>query len=197
MGSEARRDFYARMDAANVDLKGFTDEFYVKTCGGRLQPVLDTLAYLRHETGVWFEITTLLIPGCNDSSEEIAAQCQWIRRELGPDVPLHFTAFHPDYKMTHLPATPASTLFRARDIALAAGLYHVYTGNVHDVEGGTTFCHQCREPLIVRDWHAVLDYALTASGACRHCGAPLAGRYGEGPGSWGRRRLPVRIGVAA
>src|SRR5438105_1699794 len=165
IGSEARRDFYAKMDAANVDLKGFTDEFYVKVCGGKLQPVLDTLVYLKHETSVWFEITLLLIPGKNDSAEEIAALCKWIMRELGPDVPLHFTAFHPDYKMMDLPPTPAATLTRSRDIALREGLRYVYTGNVHDVAGGTTFCHHCREPLIVRDWHAILDYAVSADGA--------------------------------
>jgi len=140
IGTEARRDFYAKMDAANVDLKGFTDEFYFKLCGARLQPVLDTLVYLKQETDVWFEITTLLIPGKNDSDAEIEAESKWIMRELGPDVPLHFTAFHPDYKMTDVPHTPGSTLTRARKIALAEGLHYVYTGNVHDREGGTTFC---------------------------------------------------------
>src|SRR5207344_306232 len=123
-----RRDFYAKMDAANVDLKAFTEEFYFKTTGSHLQPVLDSLVYLKHETSVWFEITTLLIPTKNDSDHEITAMCQWIRTELGIDVPLHFTAFHPDWKMNELPATPASTLTRARNIALNQGLQYVYTG---------------------------------------------------------------------
>ncbi len=145
IGVDARREFYAKMDAANVDLKGFTDEFYVKLCGAHLQPVLDTLVYLKRETDVWFEITTLLIPGKNDSDAELEAMSAWIVRELGTDVPLHFTAFHPDYKMTDLARTPAATLTRARDIALAAGLRYVYTGNVHDRAGGTTFCPGCGE----------------------------------------------------
>src|SRR6185295_14803980 len=136
--AEPRREFYARMDAANVDLKGFTDEFYYKICGGRLQPVLDTLEYLVKETQVWTEITTLLIPGKNDSDEELRAESKWIMQHLGPDVPLHFTAFHPDHKMTDIPATPASTLTRARKIALDEGLHYVYTGNVHDATGGST-----------------------------------------------------------
>ncbi|TMG84705.1 MAG: AmmeMemoRadiSam system radical SAM enzyme, partial [Betaproteobacteria bacterium] len=161
IGAAARRDFYAKMDAANVDLKGFTDDFYVKLCGARLQPVLETLIYLVHETKVWTEITTLLIPGKNDSDAEIEAEAKWIMRELGPDVPLHFTAFHPDYKMTDIPHTPASTLTRARRIARAEGLHYVYTGNVHDSEGGTTFCPACAKPVIVRDWYEILDYAMT------------------------------------
>src|SRR5687767_14533573 len=146
---EPRREFYALMDAANVDLKGFTDEFYVKLTGAHLAPVLDTLAYLKHETDVWFEITTLLIPTKNDSDAENRAMAKWIRRELGPDVPLHFTAFHPDFKMTDLPPTPAATLARMRRIAIDEGLHYVYTGNVHDPEGGTTFCPKCRAALIV------------------------------------------------
>jgi len=150
---EPRREFYSKMDAANVDLKAFTDDFYVKLTGGHLQPVLDTLVYLKRETNVWFEITTLLIPGNNDSDAELSAMSQWILRELGPEVPLHFSAFHPDWKMTDVPPTPASTLTRARDIALKAGLHYVYTGNVHDTTGGTTFCPSCHEALIVRDWY--------------------------------------------
>jgi len=197
IGVEARRDFYAKMDAANVDLKGFTDEFYVKVCGARLQPVLDTLAYLRHETSVWTEITTLLIPGKNDSDAEIEAECKWIARELGPDVPLHFTAFHPDYKMTDVVRTPAATLTRARNIAIGEGLRYVYTGNVHDVEGGTTFCPGCANKLIVRDWHEILSYAVSADGRCGHCGTPLPGRFAPRVEHWGRRRVPVRINVAA
>src|SRR5436190_9106048 len=173
---EPRREFYAKMDAANVDLKGFTDEFYVKLTGAKLAPVLDTLAYLKHETKVWFEITTLLIPGKNDSPEEILAMSKWIARELGPDVPLHFTAFHPDFKMTDLPPTPASTLTRSRQIAMGEGLNYVYTGNVHDREGGTTFCPSCKAALIVRDWHRIDSYRVTADGKCPDCHAAIPGR---------------------
>ncbi|MEI8029950.1 MAG: AmmeMemoRadiSam system radical SAM enzyme, partial [Comamonadaceae bacterium] len=133
MHAQARRDFYGKMDAANVDLKAFTEDFYFKLTGSHLQPVLDTLVYLKRETEVWFEITTLLIPDHNDSEQEIAALSHWIMRELGPDVPLHFSAFHPDHKMRDVPATPAATLVRARNIALKEGLHHVYTGNVHHV----------------------------------------------------------------
>jgi pyruvate formate lyase activating enzyme len=197
IGTEARRDFYAKMDAANVDLKGFTDEFYFKLCGARLQPVLDTLVYLKHETDVWFEITTLLIPGKNDSDAEIEAESKWVMRELGPDVPLHFTAFHPDYKMLDIAHTPASTLSRARKIALAEGLHYVYTGNVHDREGGTTFCPGCAKPVIVRDWYEILDYSLTPDGRCKHCATRLPGRYDMFERPWGRRRVPVRINASA
>ena len=196
IGTEARREFYAKMDAANVDLKGFTDEFYFKLCGARLQPVLDTLVYLKHETDVWFEITTLLIPGKNDSDAEIEAESKWIMRELGPDVPLHFTAFHPDYKMMDIAHTPASTLTRARKIALAEGLHYVYTGNVHDVEGGTTCCPSCREPLVQRDWYEVLACKLDASSACPRCATPIAGRFGAFRRGFGRRRIPVRLAAA-
>jgi len=197
IGTEARREFYAKMDAANVDLKGFTDEFYVKLCGARLQPVLDTLVYLRHETDVWFEITTLLIPGKNDSPAEIEAMSKWIVRELGTEVPLHFTAFHPDYKMMDLPRTPAATLSRSREIALREGIRYVYTGNVHDRTGGTTFCPGCAAPLIVRDWHEILRYELTPQGACNRCGTELPGRFEQFDAQWGRRRVPVRLAVAA
>jgi pyruvate formate lyase activating enzyme len=195
IGADARREFFAKMDAANVDLKGFTDDFYVKLCGARLQPVLDTLVYLAHETSVWTEITTLLIPGKNDSDEELAAMCRWIARELGPDVPLHFTAFHPDYKMTDLAHTPAATLARARAIGLREGLRYVYTGNIHDREGGTTFCPGCARPLIVRDWHEILRYDVTADGRCSHCSAALPGRFGAFRQGWGRRRVPVRVAL--
>jgi pyruvate formate lyase activating enzyme len=181
------------MDAANVDLKGFTDEFYVKLCGARLQPVLDTLVYLRRETDVWFEITTLLIPGKNDSSEEIEAECRWIMQELGPDVPVHFTAFHPDYKMDDLPATPPATLTRARGIAESLGLRYVYTGNVHDTEGGTTRCPGCRNAVIVRDWHRILNYRLTDDGKCKECGTPVAGQFERFGKPFGQRRIPVRL----
>jgi len=188
-----RREFFAKMDAANVDLKAFTDDFYYKLCGARLKPVLDTLSYLRHETDVWVEITTLLIPGKNDSNAEIQAECKWIRKELGLDVPVHFTAFHPDYKMPDVPATPAATLRRARDIALGEGLHYVFTGNVHDERGGTTFCPSCSAALIVRDWYRIEEYRVTAEGKCPDCGAGIAGRYGEFNGQFGPRRIPIAI----
>jgi pyruvate formate lyase activating enzyme len=190
---EPRREIYAKMDAANVDLKAFTDDFYVKLTGAHLRPVLDTLIYLKRETDVWFEITTLLIPGKNDSDAELSAMSQWILRELGPDVPLHFSAFHPDWKMLDVPATPASTLTRARDIALKAGLHYVYTGNVHDTTGGTTFCPGCREPLIVRDWYRIDDYVLTPDGHCPQCGTAIAGRFGAFSHPFGNRRIPVSL----
>ena len=193
MHDQARREFYAKMDAANVDLKAFTDEFYVKLCGAHLKPVLDTLVYLKHETAVWFEITTLLIPGKNDSAEEITAMCKWIAKELGPDVPLHFTAFHPDYKMDDLPPTPPATLHRSRQIALDAGLHYVYTGNVHDSEGGTTFCPSCHAALIVRDWHEITSYDVTPDGKYPHCVTPIAGAFEAFHGQFGRRRIPVAI----
>jgi pyruvate formate lyase activating enzyme len=193
MHAEPRREFYAKMDAANVDLKGFTDEFYFKLCGAHLQPVLDTLVYLKHETDVWFEITTLLIPGKNDSDAEIEAECRWIMKELGPDVPLHFTAFHPDYKMMDVPHTPPSTLTRARRIALAQGLRYVYTGNVHDEKGGSTYCPGCGAPLILRDWYRIDDYRVTPDGRCPDCGTAIAGRFETFRRAFGPRRIPVAI----
>jgi pyruvate formate lyase activating enzyme len=191
--AQPRREFYAKMDAANVDLKAFTDEFYFKLCGAHLQPVLDTLVYLKHETDVWFEITTLLIPGKNDSDEELRAECQWIMKALGPDVPIHFTAFHPDYKMDDLPPTPPATLTRARRIALEAGLQHVYTGNVHDAAGGSTYCVGCKKVLIVRDWHRVDKYCLMPDGTCPDCGTVLPGRYETFKAQFGRRRIPLYL----
>jgi pyruvate formate lyase activating enzyme len=179
------------MDAANVDLKAFTDEFYFKLCGARLQPVLDTLVYLKNETDVWFEITTLLIPGKNDSDQEIRAECQWIMKALGADVPVHFTAFHPDYKMDDLPPTPPATLTRARRIALEEGLHYVYTGNVHDAAGGATYCVGCKKPLIVRDWHRIEDYAVLPDGSCPECATALPGRYESFKKQFGRRRIPL------
>jgi pyruvate formate lyase activating enzyme len=192
---EPRREFYAKMDAANVDLKGFTDDFYVKLTGAKLAPVLDTLVYLEHETDVWNEITTLLIPGKNDSDEELRAESRWIYRELGPDVPLHFTAFHPDFKMTDLPPTPAATLARARRIAMDEGLRYVYTGNVHDAEGGTTFCHGCGSALVERDWHRIVSYRVKADGTCPDCGTAIPGRFEafDKREQFGRRRIPVRL----
>ena len=192
---EPRREFYSRMDAANVDLKAFTEDFYFKLTGAHLQPVLDTLVYLARETEVWTEITTLLIPGKNDSDEEIEAQCKWIVQNLGRDVPLHFSAFHPDWKMRDVPATPAATLRRARETALRAGLRYVYTGNVHDEAGGTTHCPACGEAVIVRDWYEIRAYHLTDEGACAFCGHKLAGRYGKFGKPFGARRIPVRLAL--
>jgi pyruvate formate lyase activating enzyme len=190
---EPRREFYSHIDAANVDLKAFTQNFYHRVCAGHLDAVLDTLRYLRHETDVWFEITTLLIPGQNDSDAEIDAETRWIAEELGPDVPLHFTAFHPDYKMRDIPPTPPATLSRARRIGLVNGLHHVYTGNVHDPAGGTTYCPGCGHPVVVRDWYVINRYDLTDDGCCRRCGAHLPGVYQGRAGRWGARRVPVSL----
>jgi pyruvate formate lyase activating enzyme len=195
--AEPRAEFYRHMDAANVDLKGFTERFYKYVCGGQLEPVLDTLRYLRHETDVWFEITTLLIPGENDSSEEVDALTRWLVEELGPDVPIHFTAFHPDWKMLDKPRTPASTLTRAREIAMRNGVRYAYTGNVHDEGGGSTYCHACGARLVGRDWYVLTAWNLTGDGKCASCGAPCPGVFEARPGSWGARRMPVRLGSFA
>jgi pyruvate formate lyase activating enzyme len=195
MHDQPRHEFYAKMDAANVDLKAFTEDFYFKLTGSHLQNVLDTLVYLRHETKVWFEITTLLIPGHNDSDEEITALSRWVMKELGPDVPLHFSAFHPDHKMLDVPATPPSTLIRARNIAIKEGLHLVYTGNVHHREGDTTYCPHCHATLIERDWYQIKQYRLTPNGDCPECGAPVAGRFAEKAGNFGRKRVPIGIGA--
>ncbi|MCL4805234.1 MAG: AmmeMemoRadiSam system radical SAM enzyme [Anaerolineae bacterium] len=188
----ARPEFFAHMDAANVDLKGFTEAFYRDVCAAELGPVLDTLRYLKRETKVWFELTTLLIPGLNDSDEELDAMTRWVVDELGPAVPMHFTAFHPDYKLRDRPPTPAATLARARRIALANGVRYAYTGNVHDEAGGSTFCHNCGERLIGRDWFELTAWNLTGDGHCRRCGAACAGVFDGPPGDWGARRQPVR-----
>jgi pyruvate formate lyase activating enzyme len=191
--ADPRREFYSKLDAANVDLKAFTDEFYFKLTGAHLSPVLETLRYIKHETNTWLEITTLLIPGKNDSDAELEAMTQWIAKELGPDVPLHFSAFHPDYKMTDIPATPAQTLSHARAIAMQAGLHYVYTGNVHDTDGGTTYCPSCHAPLIVRDWYRIEDYRLTADGHCPHCQTQIAGHFEKFTRQFGNRRIPIAI----
>ena len=193
MCDEPRRELYRYMDAANVDLKAFTEQFYKQVTVGHLQPVLDTLVYLKRETNVWFEITTLLIPGENDSEKEIEELTQWVMEHLGPDVPLHFTAFHPDYKMLDKPPTPASTLTMARRIAVKNGLRYAYTGNVHDEEGGSTYCHQCGRKLIGRDWYVMTEWHLTHDGLCMYCGAPCAGVFEAQPGTWGAKRLPIRL----
>lgn len=194
MTEESRGEFYRHMDAANVDLKGFSEEFYEKITSGHLQPVLDTLIYLKKETKVWFEITTLLIPGLNDSPDELHAMSEWIMSNLGPDVPLHFTAFHPDYKMLDRPGTPYNTLRDARRIAMSKGLRYVYTGNVHDSEGSSTYCPGCHKRVIERDWFELGEYHVGAQGGCVFCGTKIAGHFDKMPGSWGAKRLPVRLG---
>lgn len=193
MCAQPREEFFRHIDAANVDLKGFTGEFYHRTCLADLDPVLETLRYLRHQTSVWLEITNLLIPGLNDSDAEIDAMTRWVAGQLGPDVPVHFTAFHPDFKMRDRPPTPAATLARARRIAMDNGVRYAYTGNVHDPAGQSTRCHQCGALLIERDWYELGSWRLTRDGRCASCGTPLAGVF-EGPaGTWGPRRLPVQI----
>jgi len=191
---QAARDFFPVMDAANVDLKGFTEAFYHRRCGGALAPVLETLKYIRHETRCWLELTTLLIPGENDSDEEIAAMCDWVVKELGSTVPMHFTAFHPDYKMREIPPTPPETLRRARKIAQRYGVRYAYTGNVHDTEGDSTWCHRCGQRLIGRDWYELTGWNLDERGCCSRCGTPCPGRFEAKPGTWGAKRLLVRLG---
>ena len=190
---EPRSEFYRYMDAANIDLKAFTEKFYRKITGSHLQAVLDTLVYLKHETSVWFEITNLIIPGENDSDEELHAMTGWIVENLGPDVPIHFTAFHPDWKMRDIPHTPSATLGRARDIAISNGIYYAYTGNVHDQVGGTTCCHHCNTPLIERDWYVINGWHLINGAVCPSCGAACHGVFEQEPGAWGARRMPVRL----
>ncbi len=171
------RELFSFIDATNVDLKGFSEEFYNKVTGGHLAPVLDLLCYIHHETDVWLEITTLLIPGLNDSEKEIAELSRWISTHLGPDVPLHFSAFHPDFRMLDLPPTPRETLSMGRKIAMDEGLRFVYTGNVHDPAGGTTFCPECRSPLIIRDWFSILSWNMDADGRCAVCHQKIPGRF--------------------
>jgi len=190
---EARPEFYRHMDAANVDLKAFTEKFYKNLTLSALQPVLDTLVYIKKETNVWLEITNLIIPGENDTEQELHEMSEWIMKNLGPDVPLHFTAFHPDFRMMDHPPTPPSTLTKARDIALSKGLHYVYTGNVHDPQGSSTYCPQCKKLLIERDWYELGDYNLINKNQCRFCGYVVPGYFEAGPGTWGPRRQPVRM----
>jgi pyruvate formate lyase activating enzyme len=199
MTDEARSDLYGHIDAANVDLKGFTEGFYQKLCSAKLAPVLETLEYLRNRTKVWFEITTLLIPGENDGDAELHALSRWVVDHLGPDIPLHFSAFHPDWKMTDVAATPPATLKRARAIAMSEGIHYVYMGNVHDPEGGATWCPGCGEIVVERDWYRLGRWNLVLSpkggglGCCRFCGAEIPGHFEAEPGNWGAKRLPVRL----
>jgi pyruvate formate lyase activating enzyme len=188
----ARPAFYEYIDAANVDLKGFTDDFYRQYCAGRLQPVLDTLRWLARETSVWLEITNLIIPQANDNPDDIKRMCQWIVEQLGPDVPLHFSAFHPDFKLTDRPPTPVGALVAAYDIARQAGIRYIYTGNVPDPQRQHTYCPGCGRAVIERSGYDILSFAITSS-RCAFCQAPVAGRFDNQPGAWGPRRLPVRI----
>ncbi len=194
---EPRKEFFSYIDAANVDLKGFTEKFYKRLCAGQLEPVLDTLKYIKHETGVWLEITTLLIPGENDSRDEIEAMSIWIREHLGSDVPLHFSAFHPDWKMTDTPHTSHASLSKAREIARRSGIKYVYLGNVHDKMASSTYCPSCADLLIGRDWYQLSDWKIRQGGnyegRCASCSEHIAGVFEVNPGKWGRKRQPVRF----
>ena len=194
----AGEEFFSHMDAANVDLKGFTESFYKQLCSSELSQVLETLKYLKHETNVWFELTNLIIPGENDSPSEIEKMTEWVVENLGPDVPMHFSAFHPDWKMMEHERTPKDTLVRSRQIALKNGVRYAYTGNVHDFEGASTYCHSCGDMLIGRDWYELSTWNLTFdgnySGNCKGCGTPLAGVFDGPAGDWGRKRVPLRFG---
>ena len=192
-GDGPREEFFAHIDAANVDLKAFNERFYRDHCGAHLQPVLDTLIYLRKRTNVWFELTTLLIPGQNDSPEELDQMTKWVVNELGQDTPMHFSAFHPDFKMTDLPRTPIETLTLAREIAMENGIRYAFTGNINDPVGASTYCHKCGERLIGRDWYELVSWNITDKGTCNKCGAPCAGRFNGPPTGWGRRFEPVDL----
>jgi pyruvate formate lyase activating enzyme len=193
ISDKARGDFYACMDAANVDLKAFTERFYHRLTGAHLQPVLDNLEWLVKETDVWVELTTLLIPGENDSDAEVRQMCDWVLEHLGPAVPMHFTAFHPDFRMTDHPPTPVETLRRARRIALDAGIHYAYTGNAWDPDGQSTWCHACGQRLIGRSGYEIDAWHLTSEGRCNVCATPVAGVFEPVPGHWGSRRVPIRL----
>ncbi|MDE3179377.1 MAG: AmmeMemoRadiSam system radical SAM enzyme [Acidobacteriota bacterium] len=169
-------DIYEHIDAANVDLKAFTERFYAKTTLTHLDPVLETLKTLRHETGVWFEITNLMIPDLNDGAEETKELCAWVLENLGDDVPLHFTAFHPDFKLRDRPGTPPETLHRARRIAMESGLKFVYEGNIYS-DGGNTVCPGCKRTVLKRWWHKVSDRRISEEGSCEFCGERIAGYF--------------------
>jgi pyruvate formate lyase activating enzyme len=192
---EPRVEFFDAVDAANVDLKAFTERFYHKICGGHLAPVLETLEYIGNETDTWLELTTLLIPGENDSEQELQAMTAWVVEHLGPDVPMHFTAFHPSWKMRDRKHTPIATLTRARAIARSNGVRHAYTGNVHDPAGASTYCHHCGELLIEREWYRLGYWGLDQCGNCEGCGTTLAGHFAETADSLGARRVPLRLSV--
>ncbi len=190
---EPRIEFFKSMDATNVDLKAFSERFYHKICGGHLAPVLETLEYIKHETDTWLEVTTLLIPGENDSEQELQEMTAWVVEHLGPEVPLHFTAFHPDWKMMDIKSTPALTLTKARKIALDNGVHYAYTGNVHDTGGSSTWCHHCGELLIERDWYQLGRWGLDEYGSCAKCGTTVPGYFEATAGNFGAHRIPVQI----
>ncbi len=193
MNPKPREEFYRHMDAANVDLKAFTEDFYHRLCGAHMEAVLETLKYIKNETETWLELTTLLIPGENDSEKELEEMTQWVVENLGPDVPMHFSAFHPDWKMLDYPPTPSKTLTQAREIAMKNGVRHAYTGNVYDERGGSTYCHECGQKLIGRDWYVLGAWNLDEKGRCNKCKTPCAGIFDANPGTWGARRQPVRM----
>jgi len=190
---EPRAEFYQHMDAANVDLKAFSERFYHKITGSHLQPVLETLIYLKQETQVWFELTTLLIPDENDSEAEINALSAWVVDNLGPDVPVHFSVFHPDWKMHNKPMTPQATVKKARQIALDNGINHVYVGNMHDKAADSTWCHHCGELIIGRDWYQLSEWQLDLQGCCLSCGSQCVGVFDTSPGVWGPKRQLVKM----
>jgi pyruvate formate lyase activating enzyme len=177
----ARPDVFRGIDAANIDLKAFDDTFYRQLCGARLSVVLDTIEWAAHQAGLWLELTTLLIPGRNDAPQQVERLCQWILTHVGADVPLHFSAFHPDYRLTALPTTPSATLTRARAQARELGLHHVYSGNVRDPACQSTFCPGCRSLLIERAGYEIGEWQLTEQGCCPRCGRALAGVFGHQP----------------
>jgi pyruvate formate lyase activating enzyme len=187
---EPRRAVFEVMDATNVDLKGFTEDFYQHYTLSHLAPVLDTLCWLHHESQVWLEITNLVIPRANDNLDDIRRMCDWILENLGADVPLHFTAFHPDFRLRDRPPTPPATLVAAREVALQAGLNYVYVGNILDPQRQSTYCPNCRQLLIERAWHDIGSYRIRG-GKCADCGQAIAGHFADQPGHWGTRRLPV------
>lgn len=193
MTDAPREKFFSHMDAANVDLKAFTEKFYRKICGGELGVVLETLEYIKRETDVWLELTTLLIPGENDSEEEITHLCEWVCDHLGVDTPMHFTAFHPDWKMLDKTRTPETTLLTARRIAQEHGIEYVYVGNVHNIEANSTYCSGCGSTLIERVGYEIYGWGLNQFGTCSNCDLEVAGRFEKEPGRWGARRLPVRM----
>jgi len=193
---EPAAEFFPKMDAANVDLKAFNEGFYKKICGGQLAPVLETLKYIKHETQCWLELTTLLIPGENDSDRELDNLTAWVAANLGTDVPMHFTAFHPDWKMTHIGPTPIASLRRARQISITNGIAYPCTGNVHDCEGSSTWCRHCHQLLIERDWYQLGDWNVDSEANCSKCGTSLPGRFDANPAGFGRQRMSIRLNPA-
>ncbi|MCJ8340346.1 MAG: AmmeMemoRadiSam system radical SAM enzyme [Pseudomonadales bacterium] len=193
ISAEPRIEFFQNMHATNIDLKGFNDVFYKKICGGQLSAVKETLQYLVTDTDVWLEVTNLLIPQANDSPAELERMCQWFVETLGPDIPLHFSAFHPDFKMLDKPVTPLQTLLMAREIALQAGIKYVYAGNVHHTESGSSYCYHCKKLVIERNYYELGEWHLSAEGACDYCGHIMPGVFEAHPGTWGARRQPLNI----